>query len=216
MNLHTVELFSGLSDQQLDALLHGSRTRFFSKGTVVVHEGELGQALFIIKSGSLKVYLNDDEGKEVVLSTLGPGEYFGELALIDHAARSASIAALEPSELLQVPKEAFQELLRQHPEVVHMVLRNLVGQVRRLSDNIRTLALLDVFGRIVRLLTSLGIEDPQGRLVITPKLTQREIANRVGSSREMVSRILKDLAIGGYITIDSDSMMVNKKFPARW
>ena len=216
MNLHTVELFSGLSDQQLDALLHGSRTRFFSKGTVVVHEGELGQALFIIKSGSLKAYLNDDEGKEVVLSTLGPGEYFGELALIDHAARSASIAALEPSELVQVPKEAFQELLRQHPEVVHMVLRNLVGQVRRLSDNIRTLALLDVFGRIVRLLTSLGTEDAQGRLIITPKLTQREIANRVGSSREMVSRILKDLAIGGYITIDSDSMMVNKKFPARW
>jgi CRP/FNR family cyclic AMP-dependent transcriptional regulator len=216
MNLHTVELFSGLSDQQLDALLHGSRTRFFSKGTVVVHEGELGQALFIIKSGSLKAYLNDDEGKEVVLSTLGPGEYFGELALIDHAARSASIAALEPSELVQVPKEAFQELLRQHPEVVHMVLRNLVGQVRRLSDNIRTLALLDVFGRIVRLLTSLGTEDAQGRLIITPKLTQREIANRVGSSREMVSRILKDLVIGGYITIDSDSMMVNKKFPARW
>jgi CRP/FNR family cyclic AMP-dependent transcriptional regulator len=216
MNLHTVELFSGLSDQQLDALLHGSRTRFFSKGTVVVHEGELGQALFIVQSGSLKVYLNDDEGKEVVLSTLGPGEYFGELALIDHAARSASIAALEPSELVQVPKEAFQELLRQHPEVVHMVLRNLVGQVRRLSDNIRTLALLDVFGRIVRLLTSLGTEDAQGRLIITPKLTQREIANRVGSSREMVSRILKDLVIGGYITIDSDSMMVNKKFPARW
>jgi CRP/FNR family cyclic AMP-dependent transcriptional regulator len=216
MNLQTVELFSGLSDQQLDALLHGSRTRFFSKGTVVVHEGEPGQALFIIKSGSLKAYLNDDEGKEVVLSTLGPGEYFGELALIDHAARSASIAALETSELLQVPKEAFQELLEQHPEVVHTLIRNLVGQVRRLSDNIRTLALLDVFGRIVRLLTSLGVEDTQGRLMIAPKLTQREIANRVGSSREMVSRILKDLAIGGYITIDSDSIVVNKKFPARW
>ncbi|MCA3155564.1 MAG: Crp/Fnr family transcriptional regulator [Burkholderiales bacterium] len=216
MYLRTVELLSGLSDPQLDALLHGSRSRVYPKGSVVVNEGDPSHALFIVKSGSLKVYLNDEEGKEVVLSTLEPGEYFGELGLIDDAPRSASVVALENSDLLQVPKDAFQQLLEQYPDALHIVTRNLVGQVRRLTDSVRTLALLDVFGRIVRLLTSLGVEDNDGRLVISPKLTQKDIASRVGSSREMVSRIFKDLVIGGYLTFDSDSITVNKKLPAKW
>jgi CRP/FNR family cyclic AMP-dependent transcriptional regulator len=147
---------------------------------------------------------------------LEPGEYFGELGLIDDAPRSASVVALENSDLLQVPKDAFQQLLEQYPDALHIVTRNLVGQVRRLTDSVRTLALLDVFGRIVRLLTSLGVEDNDGRLVISPKLTQKDIASRVGSSREMVSRIFKDLVIGGYLTVDSDSITVNKKLPAKW
>ncbi|MFY8129378.1 MAG: Crp/Fnr family transcriptional regulator, partial [Burkholderiaceae bacterium] len=146
-----------------------------------MNEGDPSHALFIVKSGSLKVYLNDEEGKEVVLSTLEPGEYFGELGLIDDAPRSASVAALENSDLLRVPRDAFQQLLEQYPDALHIVTRNLVGQVRRLTDSVRTLALLDVFGRIVRLLTSLGVEDNDGRLVISPKLTQKDIASRVGS-----------------------------------
>jgi CRP/FNR family cyclic AMP-dependent transcriptional regulator len=216
MYLFSVELFSGLSDQQLEALLHGSRSRAYAKGSVVVNEGDPSHALYIVKSGSLKAYLNDEDGKEIILSTLGSGEYFGELGLMDGAPRSASVAALENSDLLQVPKEAFQQLLEQYPDALHIVTRNLVGQIRRLSDNVRTLALLDVFGRVVRLLTSLGIEDGDGRLVISPKLTQQEIASRVGSSREMVSRIFKDLVIGGYLTLSSDSITVNKKLPAKW
>lgn len=216
MYLFSVELFSGLSDQQLEALLHGSRSRAYAKGSVVVNEGDPSHALYIVKSGSLKAYLNDEDGKEIILSTLGSGEYFGELGLMDDAPRSASVAALENSDLLQVPKEAFQQLLEQYPDALHIVTRNLVGQIRRLSDNVRTLALLDVFGRVVRLLTSLGIEDGDGRLVISPKLTQQEIASRVGSSREMVSRIFKDLVIGGYLTLSSDSITVNKKLPAKW
>ncbi|MFN7667953.1 MAG: cyclic nucleotide-binding domain-containing protein, partial [Burkholderiales bacterium] len=124
MYLRTVELLSGLSDPQLDALLHGSRSRVYPKGSVVVNEGDPSHALFIVKSGSLKVYLNDEEGKEVVLSMLEPGEYFGELGLIDDAPRSASVVALENSDLLQVPKDAFQQLLEQYPDALHIVTRN--------------------------------------------------------------------------------------------
>lgn len=214
--LRNVDILSGLSDQQLDMLLRGSRYRSYSKGAVIVSEGDSAQALFIVKSGSLKAYLCDDDGKEVILCTLGPNEYLGELALIDDEPRSATVAALERSELLQVPKETFQQLLLQDPQAMQAITRSLVSKVRSLTDSVRTLALVDVFGRIVHLLNKQGIPNAQGQLVISPKLTQQEIANRVGSSREMVSRIFKDLVIGQYIVIDPTSITVCKPLPMKW
>ena len=216
MFLRSVDIFSGLTDQQLDTLLRGSRHRSYAKGSIIVTEGDHAHALFIVKAGALKAYLSDDDGKEIILSTLGSNDYFGELALIDDEPRSATVAALERSELLQVPKEAFQELLLHDPLAMQAIVRNLAAKVRQLTDNVRTLALVDVFGRIAHLLNTLGVADAQGRLEIRPKLTQQEIASRVGSSREMVSRIFKDLAIGQYIAIEQDCIRVCKPLPMKW
>jgi len=216
MFLRTVDIFSGLSDQQLDLLLQGSRLRSYTKGSIIVTEGDSAHALFIVKTGALKAYLNDSDGKEIILSTLGPNEYFGELALIDDEPRSATVATLERSELLQVQKESFQQLLLNDPQAMQTIVRSLAGKIRNLTDSVRTLALVDVFGRIVSLLNKQGTLNEQGQLVIYPKLTQQEIANRVGSSREMVSRIFKDLVIGKYISIDQDRITVCKPLPMRW
>jgi CRP/FNR family transcriptional regulator, cyclic AMP receptor protein len=216
MFLRTVDILSGLTDEQLETLLRGSRLRVYTKGTVIVTEGDAAQALFIVKTGALKAYLSDNDGKEVILSTLGPNDYFGELALIDDAPRSATVASLERSEVLQVPKDAFQQLVLQDPQALQAVTHSLVARIRQLTDNVRTLALVDVFGRIVHLLNALGVTNAEGHLVITPKLTQQDIASRVGSSREMVSRIFKDLIIGKYIVIDQHSIKVCKQLPMKW
>ena len=216
MFLRTVDIFSGLTDQQLETLLKGSRYRLYNKGTVIVTEGDSAHALFIVKTGALKAYLSDNDGKEIILSTLGPNDYFGELALIDDEPRSATVAAMERSEVLQVPKEAFQQLVLQDPQAMQTIARSLVKQVRELTDSVRTLALVDVFGRIVHLLNAVGVTNTAGHLVISPKLTQQDIASRVGSSREMVSRIFKDLVIGKYIVIDQDSITVCKPLPMKW
>jgi CRP/FNR family cyclic AMP-dependent transcriptional regulator len=216
MFLRTVDIFSGLTDEQLETLLRGSRFRVYTKGTVIVTEGDAAQALFIVKTGALKAYLSDNDGKEVILSTLGPNDYFGELALIDDAPRSATVASLERSEVLQVPKDAFQQLVLHDPQALQAVTHSLVARIRQLTDNVRTLALVDVFGRIVHLLNTVGVINTEGHLVISPKLTQQEIASRVGSSREMVSRIFKDLVIGKYIVIDQHSIKVCKPLPMKW
>jgi CRP/FNR family transcriptional regulator, cyclic AMP receptor protein len=216
MFLRTVGIFSGLTDQQLDTLLRGSRHRSYAKGSVIVTEGDSAHALFVVKTGALKAYLTGDDGKEVILSTLGPNDYFGELALIDDEPRSAMVAASERSELLQVPKEAFQQLLLNDPQAMLAVTRSLASKIRQLTDNVRTLALVDVFGRITHLLNALGVANADDHLVISPKPTQQEIASRVGSSREMVSRIFKDLVIGKYIVIDQDCIKVCKPLPMKW
>ena len=216
MFLRTVDILSGLTDQQLETLLRGSRFRNYPKGSVIVTEGDSAHALFIVKTGALKAYLSGNDGKEIILSTLGPNDYFGELALIDEEPRSATVATLKNSELLQVPKEAFQQLVLNDPQAMQAIARSLVARVRSLSENVRTLALVDVFGRIVNLLHKQGTVNERGHLVISPKLTQQDIANRVGSSREMVSRIFKDLVIGHYIVIDQDSITVCKPLPTGW
>lgn len=214
--LRKVDIFSGLGAEQLELLLRDCRFRSYAKGSVIVTEGDSAHALFIIRQGTLKAYLSDIDGKEVILSTLGANDYFGELALLDDSPRSASVAALERSELLQVPKDAFQQWLHADPLALPVITRSLVGRVRQLTDSVRTLALVDVFGRIVHLFNTLGVVDAHGQLVVSPKLTQQQIASRVGSSREMVSRIFKDLVIGGYIAIEDDCIRVCKPLPMKW
>jgi CRP/FNR family transcriptional regulator, cyclic AMP receptor protein len=216
LSLRNIDLFSGLNDHQLDVLQAGARLRHYTRGSVIVTEGDDAHALFIVGKGTLKAYLSGNDGKEVILSTLGPGDYFGELALIDNEPRSAMVATLEPSELLQISKDVFRQLMLQDPQAMLAVSCSLVARIRHLTDSVRTLALVDVFGRVSRLLEELGSRDAEGHLVIEPKPTQVEIASRVGSSREMVSRIFKDLAIGGYIQIEPDCIRVCKPLPTRW
>jgi CRP/FNR family transcriptional regulator, cyclic AMP receptor protein len=213
--LDRVALFRELSSDQLSFLNARATVRTYPKGAVIVNEGDEGNSLFVIQSGTVKVYLRNDKGKELVLSTQGPDEYFGDLALFDDAPRSASVAALEACRLLVISKSVLREALTERPEIALMLLKGLASRVRILTESIRTFAFLDVFGRLVRTLHALASEK-DGHLVIDQKLTQQDLANRIGASREMVSRIMNDLVEGGYIKVDSKRILICKTIPSKW
>ena len=216
MYLDRVDLFDGLSDEQAEVLKSRSRVHNFAPNTIVVNEGDDGSSLFVVQSGALKVYLTDNVGREVTLSLLDPGDYFGELALLDDAPRSASVIALTRSEVLQIPRAAFLALIEAHPACMQIVVRNLVGRIRNLTESVRSLALVDVFGRITRVFESLAVENEEGIGIIDRRLTQQDLANMVGASREMVNRILRDMVSGGYVEIEPNRIIVRKKLPRHW
>jgi CRP/FNR family transcriptional regulator, cyclic AMP receptor protein len=189
-------------------------TRTFPKNTVVVSEGDRTDSLYIIVSGRVKIYVSEETGKEIVLNESGPGEYFGEMVL-DEGPRSASVMTLEPTKFLVVPKEDFRDFVVKSPEfALHLILK-LIKRVRTLTNDVKSLALLDVYGRVARMLLDLAV-DREGVLVVENKPTQQEMANRVGASREMVSRILGDLVAGGYIEVEKDRITIAKALPRAW
>lgn len=210
--LARVPLFARLSEQDLKAIGRHAIGRRYAAGTVIVQEGGPSDTLYVLTSGRVKVYISDEDGAEVILAFLGADEIFGEMALIDEASRSASIMTVEPTELLYVPKNAFQDKLVCNSTFAVNLMRLLAGRIRLLNENVKSLALLDVYGRIARVL--LNLAKPQGeRLVINQRLTHQELANMVGSSREMVSRIMKDLERGGYISMENRCIVIAEKLP---
>ena len=203
-----------LAENELDALTAHALKRSFPRSAVIVNEGDRTDTLYVILEGRVKVYTGDADGREVVLSTHGPGEYFGEM-ILDEGPRSASVMTLEPSRFLVVPKADIQDFLLSNPSFAVHLIEKLIDRVRQLTQNVKSLALMDVYGRVARLLLELARDD-RGKLVVGEKLTQQDIASRVGASREMISRILKDLSAGGYITVEKKRITVNKTPPAHW
>lgn len=213
--IETISLFAGLPADDLKAITAHAVTKTYAKNTVIINEGDASDTLYVILSGRVKVFLSDEEGKEVILNTQGVGDYFGELALIDEEPRSASVMTLDDSKLSIVSKRDFEACLARHPQIALRVIKGLTKRLRNLTENVKSLALMDVYGRVARTLISLAT-DQDGVLVIDQKLTQRDIANMIGASREMVSRILKDLTVGGYITVGKKSITINEKLPSAW
>ncbi len=213
--LEDVSLFSGLPQSDLDAISRLATTRAFPRNTIIISEGDTSDSLYAILSGKVKIYLSDDEGKEIIINIQGVGEYFGELALLDDSPRSASVMTIEPCKLAIISKIAFDECLEANPQIALRVIRGLSTRLRDLTDNVKSLALMDVYGRVARTLLDLA-EDENGEQVVRQRLTQRDIANMVGASREMVSRILKDLSTGGYITIRNKTITIHEKLPHGW
>lgn len=189
-------------------------TRTFPKNTVVVSEGDRTDSLYIIVSGKVKIYVSEETGKEIVLNESGPGEYFGEMVL-DEGPRSASVITLEPTRFLVVPKEDFRDFVVKSPEFALHLICKLIKRVRALTNDVKSLALLDVYGRVARMLLDLAVER-DGKLVVENKPTQQDMANRVGASREMISRILGDLVTGGYIEVGKDRITIAKALPRAW
>jgi CRP/FNR family cyclic AMP-dependent transcriptional regulator len=203
-----------LSEAEVRAVARRAVTRAFPKNTVVVTEGDRTDTLHIIVSGRVKIYVSDEKGKEIVLNHAGPGEYFGELVL-DEGPRAASVMTLEPTRFLVVPKEDLKELVAHSPEFSLHLIRKLIRRVRLLTNDVKSLALMDVYGRVARMLLDLAVER-DGSLVIEGRPTQQEMANRVGASREMVSKILGDLAGGGYIAVERDRITIARALPRAW
>jgi len=203
-----------LSAAELKAVTRRAVARTFPKNTVVVTEGDSTDTLFIIVTGRVKIYVSDEDGKEIVLNHAGPGEYFGEMVL-DGGPRSASVMTLEPTRFLVIPKEDFEEFVAKSPEFSLHLTRKLIRRVRALTTDVKSLALMDVYGRVARMLLDLGRER-DGALVIENRPTHQEMANRVGASREMIGRILKDLENGGYIAVARDQITIVRTLPRAW
>ena len=203
-----------LPPQHLKALADQGTVKAFPKNAIIVSEGDRSDSLFIVQSGKVKVYLADEDDKELLLSTHGPGEYFGEM-ILDAEPRSASVMTLEPSRFSVITTEQFKQFFAQHPDIGLELIKSLIHRVRALTKTVGNLGLLDVYGRVARLLLDLAVEE-NGSQVIKEHLTQQDMASRVGCSREMISRILKDLRVGGYIRMDGDHMIIAKKPPSAW
>ncbi|MFV1997517.1 MAG: Crp/Fnr family transcriptional regulator [Acidiferrobacterales bacterium] len=214
VDLSNVPLFESLSDDERQAIAAMATTRSLPTNSIVVNEGDQTDSMYIILSGKVKIFLSDEDGKEITLGIEGPGDYFGEMVL-DGGRRSASVMTIEQSKFSIIQKHDLEKYLQQNPDVALAIVRHLISRIRTLSENVRSLALLDVYGRLRKLLLELAI-DEHGRKVIKEKITQQELANRVGASREMVSKILKELTIGGYIQIDKKIITILKDPPKGW
>lgn len=214
-DLKNVPLFSSLTTEELQPILDMATTRSLPANSIVVSEGDQTDSLYVILSGRVKVFLSDDDGKEITLAIEGPGDYFGEMVL-DGGPRSASVMTVEPAQFSVFRKADIEKYLHNNPAVAVNIIRQLISRIRTLTDSVRSLALLDVYGRLRKLLLDLAEEQPGGERVIKEKITQQELANRVGASREMVSKILKDLSIGGYINVDKKIITIVKDPPKGW
>jgi len=213
--LDNIPLFSGLNEQELVHISQHATTRTYPKNTVIITEGDPAETLYIIIKGKVKVLLNDEAGKEVIINCQGPGEYFGELALIDEAQRSATVITMETSTFSVIAKHSFHDILANNPSIALSLIRDLTQRVRVLTDNVKSLALMDVYGRVAKTLLGMATEH-NGKLLIEDKLTQQDIASRIGASREMVSRILKDLETGGYISMKHKHIVINEMLPKHY
>lgn len=188
--------------------------RAYGKNTILVQEGDRSDQIYVVLDGKLKVYLADSEGKEIIVDILGPGQYFGEMAL-EGDPRSASVMTLEPSRLSVVERDRFKDFLAGNPDAAYALIVTLIRRARNLTRVVGDLALLDVYGRVARLLLDHAREE-NGQLVVTERMTQQEIGRRVGASREMVWRILDDLRQGEYIAIQDGRIVIRQPLPKRW
>ena len=205
--LKAVPLFTTISEEQLRMLTTMVTRRSASRNTTIMSSGDATDSLYIVLSGRLKVMMSDSEGKEVILAILGPGEFFGEMGLIDDEPRSASVVTIEPCELLSIAKRDFKRVLTENGEMAMSVMRGLVRRLREADRKIGSLALLDVYGRVARLLLDMA-ENVNGEKIVTKRLPKQDIAKMIGASREMVSRVMKDLQTGGYIEMRGSNIVL--------
>lgn len=212
--LNNIPIFSGLSPKELETITLHSVVRIYRKNTVILNKGGESSSLYVILSGRIKVYISDEEGKEIVLNIQGPGAHFGELALIAGQPRSASVMTLDDSKIMILTKSAFLSCLSAHPNIALNLIHSLVNRVCELTDNVSDLALLDIYGRVVKTLLR-NAREHDGQLTVE-NLTQHDIAGIVGASRTMVNRIFKDLKVGGYIALEGRRIIIHKKLPAHW
>ena len=191
-------MFQSLGESDLEAMASVARQITAERGELIVSQGSDGESLYIVVSGQIRVYLSDETGKEMILGLEGPGAIFGEIAVLDGEPRSASVAAMEQTELLMIEGREFRRLLEAHAELSLGVIAALAGMIRKLTDATQGLALQSAYRRLVARLRERSIEE-DGQTIVPERLTHQLLADMIGCSREMVSRIMSDLAKGGYI-----------------
>ena len=199
----------------LNELAALGEVRRYRKRTILIHESDLGEALFIILEGQVKAYSLDANDKEITFGVFGPGEYMGEMSL-DGGPRSASCITLQASTCSVVSRATLLAFIAQQPEFALELVSKLIGRLRVTTNSARNLAFIDVYGRLTACLLALATPQPDGTQRIEERITHQEIASRAGCSREMVSRILKDLEKGCYLRVEERRIVLLKKLPQRW
>ena len=198
--LATVPLFSGLQREALNEFAAITREKAYPKGSVILFEDDPGDSLFVVRQGRVKVVLVGEDGREVILGVLGVGEHFGELSLIDEQPRSAHVIAMEDAQMLVLRREDFKARVERSPAVAWALLQGLSRRLRRADEKIGGLVLLDVPGRIARLLLDAATEGGSDR--IEKPLTHQTIAQMIGASRETVSRAMKEFQEANWIAVE--------------
>ena len=204
-----------LLNPQIRPLAQRGAVRNYKKNSVIINEGDVGESLYVLLQGRVKVYATDDTGREITYGNIDSGDYFGEMSL-DGGPRSASVITLEPCVCSVVTRNSVREHLVAQPQFAMELVTQVIRRARSATESARQMALLDVYGRVISTLES---EEGPGRPdapVQLQQITHQSIASRVGASREMVSRLLKDLEKGGYIALGVKKITLLRKLPARW
>ncbi|MGO4392719.1 Crp/Fnr family transcriptional regulator [Variovorax sp. M-6] len=194
--------------------LRGVQRRYRARA-MLIEEGEEGGSIYIVLSGRLRVFLSDSRGREITLGLHGPGEYVGEMSL-DGGPRSASVQAVEPTVCAVVTRETMLQHIADHPDFALALIVRLIRRARLATESARSMALLDVYARLKRLLEERSEPSLDGTRRIAERLTHQAIASEIGCSREMVSRLLKDLEQGGYVSVTQRQLALLRELPARW
>jgi CRP/FNR family transcriptional regulator len=205
-------LFAHVDDEGLRALASQMRRRRFRRGEVIFHQDDVGDSLQVVISGSVKIVLPSEEGEEAIIASLQPGEFFGELALLDGAPRSTTATAIEPTETLSLPREQFLRLLADDPQIVQALLHVLASELRRLTGHVGELHFLDLAGRLAMRLVRLARDvDPTatGRVELNWPFTQSDLAAMIGGTRQSVNRVLSELVDAGHLTIEREALIIN-------
>lgn len=205
--LRNIPLFAQLNEVELEKLSKISVRKRAERTAFVVRAGDSTDSLYILLNGRAKVTNTDEDGREIILAWLEAGEFFGEMGLIDGSPRSANVVAVEACELLVLSREAFQRCMQDNFQVAQKLMQILVRRLREADRNIESLALLDVYGRVARLLLELSEMD-EGRRVIKRKMSKQDMARMIGASREMVSKVMRDLELSGYIVCEKNLVII--------
>lgn len=210
------EADAGPAGGSLAQLIARGEHRRYRRGTVLINEGEQGDALFVVVSGRVKVYSVDDRGREITYGVYGSGETIGEMSL-DGGPRSASVVTVEPTICAMISRGQLLTHIEAYPEFAFTLIRKVIERARLATRTARNMALLDVYGRLVNLLESAATTRADGTRIIAERLTHAALANRVGCSREMISRLMKDLRSGDYLVEEGDSWVLPRQsLPSRW
>ena len=213
--IRRVPLFSMLTESQAISVADAVVKRRFKRGEVIVEQGKKSNALFILLNGRARVVTADSRGREVILATLQPGDHIGEMSLIDNEPHSATVRAEVQTDVLMLGRIEFARCLPENSSMAYAVLRGLVQRLRHADRKIESLALMDVYGRVARALLEFATETGDGEMLIREKISRQDIAKMVGASREMVSRVMKDLEERGFIqTQENGSIVVKERLNA--
>jgi CRP/FNR family cyclic AMP-dependent transcriptional regulator len=207
--LERVSLFSTLNEREIAELETLGQERSVARNSVVINEGDDTDSLYIVLKGKAHALRSDESGRQLIVNRFGPYDYFGEMSFFDRNTRCATVITREKCTLMILPRKAFFDFAAKHTEIYGNMIRALLEKLRKATQQIEELAFLDVYGRLARFL----IENQNADGVIEEKLTQQELADMVGSSRETVNRIFNELAGGGFITKEKGCMVIKKKLP---
>ena len=213
--IRRVPLFSMLTESQANAVADAVIKRRFKRGEMIVEQGKKSNALFILLNGRARVVTADSRGREVILATLQPGDHIGEMSLIDNEPHSATVRAEVQTDVLMLGRLEFARCLPENSSMASAVMRGLVQRLRHADRKIESLALMDVYGRVARALLEFASQTPEGELLIRERISRQDIAKMVGASREMVSRVMKDLEERGFIeTQENGAILVKERLNA--